>query len=265
MNLIENYLTNNPCYTAGKTITVQGLMLHSVGVPQPSASVFLKNWNKSTYSRACVHAFIDGNTGDIYQCLPWNHRGWHSGGSANNTHIGVEMCEPATIKYTGVGANFTVSDPEATKVVVMRTYESAVELFAYLCKEYNLDPMTDIISHSEGYFQGKASNHGDVEHLWKKFGLTMDGFRKAVRAKIIEGGNLVQETPETTLKEEATASYRVKVTADVLNIRKGAGTKYKVVGQITDNGVYTIVEESNGWGKLKSGAGWIYLRYTKKL
>lgn len=265
MKIIGNFLIKNPCYRSGKKITVQGLMLHSVGVPQPNAQVFLKNWNNESYNRACVHAFIDGNTGNIYQTLPWNHRGWHGGGNANNTHIGVEMCEPATIKYTGVGANFTDLDPDATKAVVLRTYKSAVELFAYLCKEYGLNPMTDIISHSEGYLQGIASNHGDVEHLWKKFGLTMDGFRMAVRAKMNEGGNLVQEEPEKPVREDSTASYRVKVTADVLNIRKGAGTKHKITGKITDHGVYTIVEEENGWGKLKSGAGWIYLKYTKKL
>jgi len=57
----------------------------------------------------------------------------------------------------------------------------------------------------------------------------------------------------------------VKITATVLNIRKGPGTNYAVTGQIKDMGVYTIVEESNGWGKLKSGAGWISLAYTKKL
>lgn len=107
MNLIQSILTQNPCYKAGRKITVKGLMLHSVGCPQPSAAVFVRNWNKASYDRACVHAFIDGNTGDVYQCLPWNHRGWHGGGSSNNTHIGVEMCEPACIKYTGgAGAKF---------------------------------------------------------------------------------------------------------------------------------------------------------------
>ena len=64
--------------------------------------------------------------------------------------------------------------------------------------------------------------------------------------------------------------YLVKVTADVLNIRKGAGSDTVKVGSITDRGVYTIVSEENGtgaskWGKLKSGAGWISLDYTKKI
>lgn len=64
--------------------------------------------------------------------------------------------------------------------------------------------------------------------------------------------------------------YKVKVTADALNIRKCAGTDHAVVGVIKDKGVYTIVEESNGkgaskYGKLKSGAGWISLDYTKRV
>ena len=71
------------------------------------------------------------------------------------------------------------------------------------------------------------------------------------------------ETATTTTTKSST-SYTVKVTASALNIRSGAGTSYKVVGCIKDKGVYTIVEESNGWGKLKSGAGWISLAYTQK-
>lgn len=68
----------------------------------------------------------------------------------------------------------------------------------------------------------------------------------------------------------AFTSYLVKVTAGVLNIRKGPGTNYGTNGTIKDKGVYTIVAESTGtgatkWGKLKSGAGWISLDYTKKV
>ncbi len=60
-------------------------------------------------------------------------------------------------------------------------------------------------------------------------------------------------------------SYTVRVTVDALNIRKGAGTLYKKVGMITDRGVYTIIDTKGNWGKLKSGAGWICLKYTKKV
>ncbi len=212
MQIKETILTNNPCYKAGKTIAVKGLMLHSVGCPQPSALVFVNNWNKSTYDRACVHAFIDGNTGVIYQCLPWSHRGWHGGGASNNTHIGVEMCEPACIKYTS-GSNFTCSDTATAKAVVKRTYEAAVELFAFLCKQYNLDPLADgvIISHREGHARGIASNHGDPEHLWNglKMGYTMDGFRKAVASAMKPD----EETKPATPAEPAKTLYRVQTGA----------------------------------------------------
>lgn len=249
MKIIQSILTKNPCYTAGKKITVKGLMLHSVGCPQPSAAVFVKNWNTTTYNRACVHAFIDGNDGKVYQTLPWNHRGWHCGGTANNTHIGVEMCEPAHIKYIS-GTTISCTDKAKARAVVQRTYDTAVVLFAHLCKIYKLDPMTDIISHKEGANKGVASKHSDPEHLWKQLGMgyTMNTFRKAVKAAMRIG-----------------SPYMVKITASVLNVRKGVGITHPVTATVRKGEIYTIVEESNGWGKLKSGAGWINLKYTKKL
>ena len=66
-------------------------------------------------------------------------------------------------------------------------------------------------------------------------------------------------------------NYIVRITpSDGVNIRKGAGTDYDIVGAIAQGGAYTIVEEKTGkgatkWGKLKSGAGWIALDYTEKI
>ncbi len=184
MKITKTFLTKNPCYKAGKTIRVKGLMLHSVGCSQPNAMAFVKSWNTSS-TRVCVHGFIDGNTGEVYQTLPWEYEGWHSGGSLNSTHIGIEMCEPACIKYTS-GSKFTCSDTRMATEIVERTYESAVELFAHLCREYGLNPLAEgvILSHSEGYKKGLASNHGDPEHLWKglKLPYTMDGFRQDVKS-----------------------------------------------------------------------------------
>jgi flagellum-specific peptidoglycan hydrolase FlgJ len=80
--------------------------------------------------------------------------------------------------------------------VAKRTYEAAVELFAMLCKQYGLNPLTDICSHKEGCAKGIASNHGDPEHLWNglKMGYTMDTFRKAVKAKM----NTASETSDAS-------------------------------------------------------------------
>lgn len=220
MKLVQSILTKNPCYTAGRKITVKGLMLHSVGCPQPKASVFINSWNSPSYDNACVHGFIDGNDGTVYQTLPWNHRGWHCGASGNNTHIGVEMCEPACIRYTS-GSNFTCSDFGTAKAVAKRTYEAAVELFAMLCKQYGLNPTVDgvIVSHREGHRRGIASNHGDPEHLWTQLGMgyTMDGFRKAVKAKMVgssSGGS----------GEQTQQMYRVRKSWADAASQKGAFT-----------------------------------------
>lgn len=188
MKIVEHFLTKNRCYQAAQQNTKGGLILHSMGCPQPSAQVFVNSWNSADKS-ACVHAFIDANTGDVYQTLPWEYRGWHCGsgpnGSGNNTHIGVEMCEPACIRYTD-GARFTCSNVEEARAAVRRTYESAVQLFAELCERFRFDPLADgvILSHEEGHKRGIASNHGDPVHLWNQLnmGYTMDEFRKAIKA-----------------------------------------------------------------------------------
>ena len=256
MKLVQSILTKNPCYTAGRKITVKGLMLHSVGCPQPKASVFISSWNSPSYDNACVHGFIDGNDGTVYQTLPWNHRGWHCGsgskGSGNNTHIGVEMCEPACIRYTS-GSHFTCSDLTAARAVAKRTYEAAVELFAYLCKQYNLNPAADgvIISHREGHSRGIASNHGDPEHLWNGLGMgyTMDGFRKDVKAAM--DGSGVSEPEEG-------GWYRVRKSWADAKSQKGA---FKVLANAKkcadENPGYSVYDESGKavYGSQGSGNG----------
>lgn len=63
---------------------------------------------------------------------------------------------------------------------------------------------------------------------------------------------------------QSAKSYRVRVTIDDLNIRTEASASSASKGYIKP-GVYTITETKNGWGKLKSGAGWIKLSYTTKI
>ncbi len=208
MELIESYLTYNPCYlanvreedgryTAFQTRGPIGLMLHSVGCAQPKASVFVNGWNREDYDRACVHAFIDGRTGTVYQTLPWSFRGWHCGGSGNETHLGVELCETDAIRYLGPN-RFEITDRETALADCARTYAAAVELFAFLCLRYDLDPLTAILSHKEGAAAGIASDHGDPEHYWSGLGTgyTMDGFRADVAAA------LAALSPETADRAE---------------------------------------------------------------
>jgi len=87
-----------------------------------------------------------------------------------------------------------------------------------------------------------------------------------------EADKLLQQKRKDTSTSSSTSSsstssknYKVKVTTDALNVRKGPGTNYAVTDCIRDRGVYTIVDKKGDWGKLKSGEGWICLDYTKRV
>lgn len=251
MKIIERFSVNNDCYknnidkvdsryTNFQNKGPQGLMLHSVGCPQDSALVFANLWNQRNYEVA-VHAVLQDD-GTVYQCLPWNFRGWHAGGAANNTHIGVEMTEPDCIRYVG-GSTFTCSNLAVAKEQVKGTYETAVELFAFLCKKYNLDPMKDgvIISHAEGYKRGVASNHGDPAHLWNQLdsGYTMDGFRKDVKAAM--GGSISTSNPTQVVM------YRVRKSWDDAKSQIGAYSLLENAKNVCDKaGAGYEVYDSNG-------------------
>lgn len=184
INIVEAFATKNKCYQTATPLTPHGIMLHSIGVPQPNAAAMARSYNQYQPGgrSVCVHGFIQRD-GTYYHTLPYTMRAWHCGGSANSTHIGIEMTEPASIVYTG-GASWRDLDPAATEAHVRGTYAAAVELFAQLCTQYALDPLEDgvIISHAEGAARGIASAHADPTHLWRAFGLTMDGFRADVAA-----------------------------------------------------------------------------------
>ena len=60
-------------------------------------------------------------------------------------------------------------------------------------------------------------------------------------------------------------TYKVKIITNKLNVRAKPSTAAAINTQVAKNEVYTIVQEEGGWGKLKSGAGWIDLSYTEKI
>lgn len=75
----------------------------------------------------------------------------------------------------------------------------------------------------------------------------------------------------TSKVTNSTSSFKVQISISDLNIRKGPGINYAATGKFTGKGVFTIVETKQGtgsvkgWGKLKSGAGWIALDYATRI
>lgn len=70
---------------------------------------------------------------------------------------------------------------------------------------------------------------------------------------------------EEPAKPKTSSIYLVKVNTNLLNVRSGPSKDYSITTKIKRNEVYTIIQEEGGWGKLKSGAGWIDLSYTEKI
>lgn len=266
MKRITAYQTKNGAYTCGRTIAVKGAMLHSYGCAQPDPNVLAKKWD-SPSAGACVHVHIGKDVCiDTLPCTEKSgtaRRGWHAGGAANNTHISAEMTEPSTIKYIGGSNWIELGDGSNTKAHVLATYKNAVGVFAQWCKFHGLDPLSDgvIVSHKEGHSRGVASNHGDVEHIWRQFGLTMNQFRQDVKSAMggigVDFGGAVDVT-DTSGQRINPLDGVVMVTysgEDGLNIRKAPDYKAKVaqVAHAGDRFTVNGISQDEKWYGLQDG------------
>lgn len=271
MDLSKLLATKNDCYKTNRKIKPQGILWHSTGANNPNlrryvgpddgrlgVNRFKNYWNRPKLKKCC-HAFIGKlKNGKVatYQILPWDHYGWHCGkgkkGSANATHIGFEICE----------------DNLKNKDYALAVYREAIELTAYLCKLHDLNPLGKLPSglpvitdHAEAARLGYASNHGDVLHWFRRYGITLDKIRQDVAAE------MGQTKPASSSSSSNMVGKRVQVTAKSLNLRSGAGTNHEQIGKLPEKTEVTITETKEGkgatkrWGKIE---GWISLDWTKQ-
>ena len=225
-----NKLLTKTNYRKGNGKQNKYIVIHYVGATggaEDNCRYFLSNYRGSS-----AHYFV-GHKGEIWQCVEDRDIAWHCGANTykhpycrNTNSIGIEMCCRKNLS-------------NGTWYFEEETVESTIELVKELMKKYNI-PAANVIRHYD--VTGKTCPEPYVRDTaaWNTF--------------------------KASLTSNAPASgYLVKVTASVLNVRKGAGTGYKITTQIHKDEVYTIVQEYNGWGKLKSNAGWISLAYTKRV
>lgn len=184
-----------------------------------------------------------GYDGDIVGCVDENNRAWTSSNWKND-------CQAITVEVSNdqIGGNWHVSDA---------AWNSLVKLAVDVCRRHNFRLVYD------GTPNGSLTRHNMFantscpgQYLQSRFQELADTVNK-----ILDG----ESTPESAPSPTPSGAYLVKVTASALNIRQGVGTGTPVVGCIRDKGTYTIVETQGNWGRLKSGAGWICLDYTKRV
>lgn len=188
---------------------------------------------KNNNNEVSFHIAVDDV--EAIQAIPFNRNAWHAGdggyGTGNRNYIAIEIC----YSKSG-GSRFTAAEENAAKVI------------ADICKQYGWG-ISQVKKHQD--FSGKYCPHRTLDLGWQRF--------LNLVSKYLNGSSTV--TPPST---GVAGSYLVRVTADVLNVRKGPGTSYAVATTVKHGEVYTIVDTSGNWGKLKSGAGWICLDYTVK-
>lgn len=255
MNKKTYYLTNNRCYKAAKSIgTKKGIIVHSTGAINKTLKRYIQpndgklgenkydnDWNRSDISK-CVHAMIgEIENGDVwvYEILPYQYACWGCGsgtkGSYNyspNGHIQFEILEGAD------------NDSDYFK----RAWNTAVEYCAWLCKTYGFS-ISDIVSHKEAHDKGYASNHGDADSYFKKFGKTMSNFRNDVKKKMANStisNNTSSSTATKTIK-----FMKINTSSANLNCRKTASSSGSVIGQFKKDQEIQYISTNGEWIKVK--------------
>ena len=223
----------------------------SLGTAQAVANYFA-----NAYRGASTHYSLDEGE-NIYQIVKDEDIAWHCGTSGtyyhpdcrNSNSIGIEV-RPHKVNAKSKLASDTdwYFKPEIV--------DRLVEFTKYLMKKYNV-PADRVIRHYDVTHKicpNPFVVNAAAQAEWVKF-----------KQRLIAAPAPAPAPAPKPAPKPAPASYLVRVTATALNIRSGPGTQYSINGVIRDKGTYTIVDTKDGWGKLKSGAGWIYLSYTKKV
>ena len=239
--------TNSTCYKGTRTMTVLGVLWHSTGANNPWLKRYIQpSSNDANYSKLmellgknqygndwnhiereaglnCWIGKLADGTVTTVQTMPWNYRPWGCGsgskGSCNSGWIQFEICEDAL----------------TDKAYFDKVYKEGVEITAYLCKMYNLNPkgtvtvngvkVPVILDHQTSYQLGMGGNHGDVQHWFKKYGKTLDDVRNDV-AKLLDADSgsttTTPTTPAPSTPTEKKTLYRVRKSWSDAASQKGA-------------------------------------------
>lgn len=223
-----------PCANRKSGKTLKYIVVHYTGTTASASNncKYFRGGNRN----ASADYFIDTN-GKIYKfndnCKKYYT--WHCGdgygryGITNANSIGIEV--------VSAGKEFTSKQKESLRKLVRA-----------IMADFGV-PASRVVRHYDASRKCCPAPYAGSTAKDKKWNELHEYITKADASKA----------------SSSSKSYRVKITANTLNVRSGAGSKYSIVTKIKKGEVYTIVDEKNGWGKLKSGSGWIYLKYTEKL
>lgn len=251
---LVDYTRISPCKTVNRNHSIDTITIHCV-VGQCSVETIGNIFaSKSTQASSNYGIGYDGKIG-MY--VEEKDRSWCSSNGPNDHRaITIEVA----------------SDTKHPYAVNKKAYASLINLVTDVCKRNNIK---ELKWKADKSLIGQINKQNMTVHRWfankacpgDYLYNRMGKIAEEVNERLNKSSTKNDDKPKTTTFK----SYVVKVKSNFLNIRKGPGTNYSATGQIKDRGRYTIVAESKGkgsvkgWGKLKSGAGWISLDYVTKV
>lgn len=221
MKIIKCMHTQSDCYKANNITTPVGIVVHSTAA------------NNTSTARYCAPSDNDPNYASLLETIGTNKYGnhWNRAGVKSSVHYfvgtikagGVACVQilPETIACWGVGKGskgsynynptahiqFEVCEDDRTsREYFDKVYKESTELCADICKRYGWNANV-IVSHKEAHAKGYGSNHGDIDHWLKVFGLTMNDYRAEVQ-RLLDKMNAPKE--EEKLVEEPVKSEGYK-------------------------------------------------------
>lgn len=218
------------------------------------------NYFKNNTVYASAHDFVDSDS--VTHSVPYSEVAYSVGkkfGNAplwgkctNSNSVSIELCDD--------NKNGKVYPSQAT-------IDNAIIHTVDLCIKFKINPRTNVVRHWD-VCRKRCPEYWVNDSKWKK------EFLNKVIALYDEKTKkkTTTKTATTVIKEVKTATakkkeYQVTINSPdgILNIRQKADAKSKKIGVLKNSKVkYTIVDEKNGFGLLKSGVGWISLKYIKK-
>lgn len=210
----------------------------------------------ATTDRDASSNYCIGKDGDIAVSVDESDRAWTSSNSANdNRAITIEIASDKVDPYTMTDAAYNalvrlcvdILKRHGKNTLVWKGSKDAA--IAY-------EPKANEMKLTAHRFFANKSCPGDW--LYSRYAKLAAEVTKAA------GGNGSQETQKASKNTIPATPFTVQVLISDLNYRSAPSMSGAVRGQ-TGKGVFTITEVKDGWGKLKSGAGWIYLENPEYL
>ena len=278
-------------YNHYETNVVKYIIIHYTGNNTDSAknnAIYFNGGNRN----ASAHYFVDDVS--IYQVVEDNKGAWHIGNSKtapnNKNSLGVEMC-----CKNGVVTEKTEENTLQLVKYLMKKYNvpianvrthAEVTNYGKTCPNWSANSwqrwknFKNKLVSSSTTTSVKVGDKVKVKSTATTYANSTKNIPQWVKngtytVSKISGSNVllkeitswvnVNDVSKVSTTSTATTSYLVRVTVDSLNVRKSPTTSSAIVTTVKKGGVYTIVEVSNGFGRLKSNIGWISLDCTERV